>query len=424
MTLGNWTVILLGIAICFFAIVFKKLFEAIIGFVWGFEFAIVFFLVLLLTGNRAVQNMEESAIIVSAFLFAIIIAALSVIYERILSSIRAFLAVFVLSIFILAVTAQDIDAGAAFVVCIALSIIAALLMWQFYKKAFIIESAITGAILINHVGLMGDSDPSDVLSDILFGYGSPDGIGTAIVLTILVAIAGYAVQSYLLRNMKGREGNSILGSWVNRLNSYGLNSTDASIPNNSISTIIHSPVLEDVLSERECVIFALVNFIIVPLIVHIAYYSSMTYEVHHFLNTICSLLQEIVYAGIIYFGFNKSRKSGLIYCIPPVLGNMYIFWGVYRIASFSSFLYIVCPVIVLFAIRLLSERIYKPYKYLAGLLLYVIIKYFILRWISNGYFYWPIYSNDILPIICATIGFAVLMKRKLNLNIFTLDNIN
>ena len=201
---GSWLIIIIGIIICFTGILYKKIFEAILGFIWGFATGYLVLVILALSGNYAIRNMDDSSAIFMSIIIGLALAALSVFLERIMMAIRGFLISFFIMMLVLAAVSYEMEMTAALAIAAIVALIAAGVMWVYHRYAFIIECAITGSIMINHIGLMGGTDPSSFMSNTLYGgYRSTDN--TAIVFTVLVAIAGIVVQSIILSRIEGGE---------------------------------------------------------------------------------------------------------------------------------------------------------------------------------------------------------------------------
>lgn len=202
MTAANWLIIIVGILICFMGICFKRVFLAILGFIWGSAFAYIVLLLIALSGNSTVQDMDDTTAIILVLILAAVVAALSIVLERILLTIRAFLISFIISVIILgALRSSDSNEALILICALILSVIISGVIWIYYRYAFIIECAITGAIMINHVGLMGGNGLSGIVAGSYGGYRSSDN-SIAVLLTFVCAIAGIIVQSKILHKIE------------------------------------------------------------------------------------------------------------------------------------------------------------------------------------------------------------------------------
>ena len=200
---GSWLIIIIGIVVCFAGICFKKLFEVILGFIWGFATGYLIIAILALAGNKAIRNIDDSSALFILIVAGLLLAALSVALERLMMAIRGFLISFFIMMLVLAAASNDMEMTTALGIAVIIAFIVAGVMWAYYKYAFIIECAITGSIMINHVGLLGGADPSSFMSNALYGgYMSADN-STSVFFTVLVAIAGIVVQSIILSKIEG-----------------------------------------------------------------------------------------------------------------------------------------------------------------------------------------------------------------------------
>ena len=183
---GNILIILIGIALCFFGIYFKRAAQIIIGFAWGALFA---WLVILVLSVRGAMNEESSVIAILIVLaIGILMAVLSVKLERLLVTIQGVLLSLVITLSIFGSLLGDAGMVAAIIVSLIISAIMGYLLWMYYRYAFICETAMIGSIMINHVWLLGSEELS----------------AFSVILTMIIAAAGIKVQSMWLRKMEGK----------------------------------------------------------------------------------------------------------------------------------------------------------------------------------------------------------------------------
>lgn len=90
LTALNWFIIFVGVLLCFAGILFKKLFEAILGFIWGFATTFLIMLFMALAGAEFLLNMEDASWLIVLIIVGTIVAVLALYLERLLITIQAF----------------------------------------------------------------------------------------------------------------------------------------------------------------------------------------------------------------------------------------------------------------------------------------------------------------------------------------------
>ena len=335
---GSWLIIIAGILICFAGILIKKIFEALLGFIWGIATGYLILIILALAGNHAVQNMNDSTVVVILIIAGLILAALSVFFDRLMVAIRGFLISFFIMILILAVASYDMEMTTALAIAVIVAVIVAGVMWEYYKYAFIIECAITGSIMINHIGLMGGANPQSFMSNTINGYRSSDN-STAVVITVLVAIAGIVVQSMILSKMEenGVIGTVKLGGGIHPTSESGLALTSL-LPDSHIRKATIAAVRN---YEKYLLIAPVIAFLILRLMSRYEYETSskqiynvlsQTWQVRHYLELICMGIFE---GALIYFVIYYEIKVSAIYQLFALLWLPLELWDLIRY-HFSS----------------------------------------------------------------------------------------
>lgn len=188
-------IILIGILFCFFGIRFRKYVQIFFSFLCGCGFA--YFIMFVLVMSRTVDNIDDMLAVFAVLSVGILMAIFSWKFERWLVTIQAILITLVITIVIIGFAFSDISFGIVFIISLVIAGIMGYVTWMYYRYAFICETAIIGAIMINHVWLFGGT------SGIGYGY-YEDGNLFAVLLTIITAIAGIVVQSKTLKRMEGR----------------------------------------------------------------------------------------------------------------------------------------------------------------------------------------------------------------------------
>lgn len=182
---GNILIILLGIVICFFGIYLKKVVQIILGFGWGVVFAYLF--IMFLSVQRMINDSDEAIAVLIVLILGVLMAILAVKLERLLVTIQGVLLSMLITLIVCIGCCQDASTVFVVILLLIIAVVTGYLLWMYYRYAFICETAVIGAIMINHVWLLGSED-LEVFP---------------VILTIAVAAAGIKVQSMWLKKMEG-----------------------------------------------------------------------------------------------------------------------------------------------------------------------------------------------------------------------------
>lgn len=309
---GNILIILIGIALCFFGIYFKRSAQIMIGFAWGALFA---WLVILVISVQGAMNEDSSVIAVFIVLaIGILMAVLSVKLERLLVTIQGVLLSLVITLSIFGSLLGDDGMAAAIIVSLIISAIMGYLLWMYYRYAFICETAIIGSIMINHVWLLGSEELN----------------AFSVILTIIIAAAGIKVQSRWLRKMEG-------GTPKKRINiEKKINPvTPPPIQKPSVSRLFSNGDVQKAGMASLCTYEKLL--VLIPIFVFVINNALNRYAMYMgseglyaFLESgwrvrsCLSLLLQGAFAGcIVYFVIYYETKVSAIYQLLYLLG----FWG-------------------------------------------------------------------------------------------------
>lgn len=330
---GSWVIIIIGIIICFAGICFKRLFEALLGFVWGFATGYLLLFLLALSGNYAIRNMDDSAAIIILIIAGLALAALSVYLERIMIAIRGFLVSFFIIMLSLAAASYDMEITTAVGIALICAMIVAVVMWRYHRHAFIIECAITGSIMINHIGLLGGTDPASFMSNTFYGgYKSADN-SNAVAITVIVAIAGFIFQSFLNNKIENssigvvKSGGGIARAIGSEISVASLLS-DSHIEKASFTAIRSY--------EKYLIIAPILAFLILRLLSKYEYdppsteiYNLLyqTWKVRNYLEIICTGIFE---GALIYFVIFYEIKVSAIYQLLALLWLPLELWDLIR----------------------------------------------------------------------------------------------
>ena len=302
MNAANVFIILVGILFCFFGIRFRRWVQVVFSFCCGAAFA--YFILFLLVISRTIDDINEAFAVIIVLAVGILLAVISWKLERLLVTIQAVLITLAITIIIVGAAIEDISFAVAFIIALIIAGIMGYLTWMYYRYAFICETAIVGAIMINHVWLFGDT------SRLAYGYYEGGDI-FAVLLTIITAVAGIIVQSKTLKNMEGRASGG--GSSLGKLSSsFG-----------SVINIFSGSDVQKLNSSSLCTYEKLM--VIAPVIVfgvngflNGMYYENLALD-SFLMNTATfrmymnAVLEGVFIGGIIYFVIYYEVKVSAIY---------------------------------------------------------------------------------------------------------------
>lgn len=183
----NFILVIVGLLICFGGIYFRKVCSVLMGALGG---AVCSLCVLLLTiGIWRIDNKTLMIVVASA----IICALFSAIYDRLCAAFNAFLSVFFALVLILFLM-DSMEIGTIMMIAAVISIVVAILSYQFYLAAYVIVTAFSGAFLasVGGCGLYFDAEALEVLRALMAG----DEVGGIILLsTLILGAVGGIVQN-------------------------------------------------------------------------------------------------------------------------------------------------------------------------------------------------------------------------------------
>ena len=131
----NILIIVIGIMICFTAIVFKKLFEAILGFVWGFSLSYVIMMLMALVGASQIRDMSDATAMFLLIAIGIIVAVITVALDRLMITIHSMIISFLLLLLLVGVMFQGSDFSVALIIALVGAVIVGIVMWKWHKYA-------------------------------------------------------------------------------------------------------------------------------------------------------------------------------------------------------------------------------------------------------------------------------------------------
>lgn len=403
----NLIIIIVGILVCFTAIIFKKLFEAILGFIWGFSSAYIIMMLMALAGASQIRNMNEATTIATLLIVGILMAIVTVWLEQLLITIHSVVISFVILFLLFGMLFQNEEFSAALIIALIIAVLIGIAMWKYYKYAFIIETAITGSIMINHMWLMDSSSGSHSLRNM----GSSINEG-AVFLTILIAIAGILVQSNILKRMENMTESGSLSAEAG----MNISINPKEFLKETWGRVSNSVAIRDLLSEKLWLFIALFGFVVSPILDSHSY--EFSYPAYQWITQGCDILEMVAYGGILYFAFQKSAVSGFVYCLPAVIVRIYTEWISWPITTLSTTVLIAGPLVILGMCLLLRKVMHADYKYFCSILFIIFYKCFLYSWVSNRQIVWPVMSLYYLPILCMVVSITIIMKVKCNINIF------
>ena len=403
----NVLIIVIGILVCFTAIVFKKIFEAILGFVWGFSLSYVIMMLMALVGTSQIRDMSDATAMFLLIAIGIIVAVITVALDRLMITIHSMIISFLLLLLLVGVMFQGSDFSVALIIALVGAVIVGIVMWKWHKYAFIIETAVTGAIMINHFWLVPAGTNYYSLA-----YGGSGINGMAVLVTIIVAVAGIITQSNLLNRMETLAAS--------RASIGGLGSASSISAGDLINDISdrlrNSVIIKELLSEKIWLLIALLGFIIFPLLDDKCYLFE--YPMYNFVRQGCNIMEMVAFGGIIYFACTKKPLTGLVYCIPAVAVRFYtegFMWSLTHLSgAVTTF-----GALAVFAICLILKNIITGNsKYFVCMVWVVFYQCFLYAWVGNNRICWPVMQLYYIPILCMVIVLTLMVKIKQNINVF------
>ena len=412
---GNWLIILVGILLCFTGILYKKVFEAILGFLIGAWLTLCIMIVMALQAGATIfmvlaslQTEEGQKVLLFAMVCGVILAVLSVVFERIIAVLRAFCgAFFLVCLFFIIVFAGAAEA-IYFLLAFVVAFLWAYLMWKYRDYPFIVESAFIGALMIYHVGYAEALASS---ANSFYGSNSSTSFSGYVVLTVVTAAAGIYVQIRILKRLEKKngvvEGN---GGDTNRKKwDLGKYFPDSNIKKETVWDVRYY--------EKYLVMIPILAFGIIP------FWRQLTASqpFYHFLYCMECILTGAFVGGMIYFTIYYEKKMALLYQV------LYLCWipvMVYRAMrdGYSLFsVYFIGPLIrkavvyvIIWGIFILIDSILKNIKWklcasciVAGIMLAGGIEWFV-----DSTWYYQMWGD----ILCKWIGLggilAVLMNAR------------
>lgn len=403
----NILIIVIGILVCFTAIIFKRFFDAILGFVWGVSVSYIVMILMALSGMSQIRNMQDATAVIVLILVGVIAAIATVLLERLFITIHSVIISFFILFLLIGLSFQDAELSVIIVITLIGAVIIGMVMWKYHKYAFIIETAITGSIMINHMWLISYN------SNLYIVRNSESNINAGvIILTIIIAIAGVVVQSNILRRM---ENNIVSFHLENNSGGDNLFSPDE-LKKDILARILDSAIVRDMTSEMIWLLIALLGFVVFPILDFHSY--KFSYPISNWIVQICDILEMVAYGGIIYFVFNKKAICGFLYCFPAIIVRIYTEWIKWPITTASTTVLIAGPAVMFLMCLLLKKIIKSNYKYFCSILLVIFYKCFLQSWVANKKILWPVMKSYCLPIVCMVIVLTIIIKVKRNINIF------
>lgn len=409
---GNWLIILIGILLCFTGILYKKVFEAILGFLIGAGTTLCALIVMALQEGATIfmvlgllQTEEGQKVLLFAVICGVIVAVLSMVFERILAVIRAFCGAFLLACLFFIIAFADVAGAICLLLALVVAFLWAYLMWKYADYPFIIESALIGALMIYHVGY-AEALSSTGSSSYYGSYGSDSSTSFSgyVILTVLTMVAGIYIQIMILKRLKARKGGKEerKGEGDRKNEKWDQYFSDSHIEKETAWNVRYY--------EKYLALIPILAFGICPFL----WQLSGTQAFYQFLD----YLQEFfigAFAGVmIYFTIYYEKKVAFLYQL------LYLSWfpaNAYRAASngyslFASYgaeliLKKTVVFMLVWGILVLVDHLIKNVKLKIGAL-FVAAGFMLawgIEWFTYDYWYFQI-SEDIL---CNWVGIGVVL---------------
>lgn len=402
--------IIIGLSICFGAIYYRKLFSGFMGFCWSLTISLLLYGLAFLSGD-----LDTSAAVILIGLFVLVYTWLSVVYERICVALNSFLGFFSI-LFIVALLFSDSDERAVWVfLAVIFSIIPAGISYYFYDWAFILSTAFTGGLIASFGFYSLFTDLNSAVFKSMMVFGDSDFLLPIFAGAFVLGCLGTIVQLQKLKRLANTSPNT--GSY-HTMNSAAKSRIDLYYTIKAFGRrLLNSETIYELKGEKICIVLCLAGFVVFPLANN--HVSFETTSLVLFINRAYYYLKPVAFAGLIYFSYTKSIKTGIIYSIPYIVVCLIKDIGWIAYSLFYGLLEIAEPLVILIASFYgFRKKMKTDIKYLASALLFVLYNYCLLRWFSRGYIYWSLTKEDFFPIICFIITLALFVYYKKKINIF------
>ena len=412
----NLIMMCIGLVICFGATYIRKVVAGIMGAIWG---ALLGLLILFLSGSSVylLYRWDDSTVKM-VILFSGIVCVLSIVFEKLCVAINTFLcSFFVFFVFACIFFEDNEDFEIILVIILTAAFILAVYSYAYYRYAFILVSAYSGAYIasVGGTGLVLNEEFGDVLGACITGE---DGsiVGIVIISTLILGCLGVYVQlqKFGQRNIVNNKIQKDVENYRSRLEKLSV--IEGEFRKLSENT--------DKIMKKYFAILLVTSFLIFPLIeqsLFKIYYSA--FIVHYmiiFLEGIYPILIGITLGMLIFLMIVKNLKYQVLYHLPYVIGYVvFNFTAIQYTSVWTNIIQISKFTIIWYLLFVLVKNIRKDMIKPIVLVLVTIVMWYVgIEWISRGFI--PYYQNyrNIIGSISIVVTAYLLFKKKYDVNMF------
>lgn len=412
----NFIMMCIGLVICFGAVYIRKVVAGIVGAIWG---ALLGLLILLLSGSSVylLYRWDDSTV-KTVILFSVIVCVVSILFEKLCVAINTFLCSFFIFFVFACIFFEDNEAfEIILVIILTVAFILAVYSYAYYRYAFILVSAYSGAYIasVSGTGLVLNEEFGDVLGAFISGE---DGsiVGIIIISTLILGYLGVYVQlqKFGQKNIVNNKIQKDVEDYRSRLEKLSVIEGEFRKLNENTDKIM----------KKYFAILLVTSFLIIPLIeqsLFKIYYSA--FIVHYmiiFLEGICTILIGITLGMLIFLMIVKNLKYQALYHLPYVIGYVvFNFTSIQYTSVWINIIQISKFTIIWYLLFVLVKNIRKDMIKPIVLVLVTILMWYVgIEWISRGFI--PYYQNyrNIVGSISIVVTVYLLFKKKYDVNMF------
>lgn len=412
----NLIMMCIGLVICFGATYIRKVVAGIMGAIWG---ALLGLLILFLSGSSVylLYRWDDSTVKM-VILFSGIVCVLSIVFEKLCVAINTFLcSFFVFFVFACIFFEDNEDFEIILVIILTAAFILAVYSYAYYRYAFILVSAYSGAYIasVGGTGLVLNEEFGDVLGACITGE---DGsiVGIIIISTLILGYLGVYVQL-----QKFGQKNIVNNKIQKDVEDYRSRLEKLSVIEGKFRKLSENT---DKIMKKYFAILLVTSFLIIPLIeqsLFKIYYSA--FIVHYmiiFLEGIYTILIGITLGMLIFLMIVKNLKYQVLYHLPYVIGYVvFNFTSIQYTSVWTNIIQISKFTIIWYLLFVLVKNIRKDMIKPIVLVLVTILMWYVgIEWISRGFI--PYYQNyrNIVGSISIVVTVYLLFKKKYDVNMF------
>ncbi len=194
----NYVLLLAGLVLCLGGIYFKKVGAVLMGFMWG---ALTPLLAVLVFVRHS--RISYGWTLAGMLLGAVVIAAVSVLFEKPAPIVSGFLSAAFITLLLLALRTGRMAQGIMLIIALAVGLLIAAVAFKFRDHAFVILTALSGGLLaaLGGRGVIMWETLTDIIDEI-YRYGQ-DELRPLLTMALIIGVVGLIVQLYRLKELGG-----------------------------------------------------------------------------------------------------------------------------------------------------------------------------------------------------------------------------